>query len=175
MNEAVSGLLEMLASEDPEVRREAVLRLALVLELNAMPPASRVLNRADYALSLPEHLIDTELSGEDKLEILLMLHRIFHAAPDVTEIPWAMGKSGSREAIDLLLEIIASRGDDLSEEAWFQAISAIEKYVFRRDCDLSGNLKPKLLELVDRSRPPMSERLAEVLSCLEYDLSRAGN
>jgi hypothetical protein len=124
MNESLSRLLQDLSGEDPESRREVVLRLALVLEINAIDPASREANRADYA-------------------------------------------------VNLLLDIIAIRGDDLTEAARFQAASAIERCAFQRDFDLSGELKRRLLDLVERRSSYASERVGEVLSYLEDDLWRA--
>lgn len=172
MNEAVSRLLQLLPGEDPETRREVVLRLALVLELNAIASASREANRADYALTLPEELLDVELSRADRIEILQILHDSFLAAPESTEILWAMGKARLPEAVDLLLDIIAVRGDDLSEDARFQAVCAIERYVFQKDCDLSGGLEPRLHKLVERRTWYVSERVGEVLAYLEGDLRR---
>jgi hypothetical protein len=173
MNEAVGRLIGILPGKDPEARKEVVLHLALVLELNAMAPDSRKSNRGDYALTLPEELLEVELALEERIEISRVLHDSFLAAPECSEILWAMGKARVPEAVELLLDIIEYRGTDLTEEAYFQALSAVERYAFQRDLDLSGRLKMRLRELVARRNVPNSERVDEVLSFLRDDLRRA--
>jgi len=172
MNQHVRTLLDQAHSPRDEVRKEAILHLALILELNAMPHESRTINREDYALTLSETFLDIELSAQERSEVVRELFDAFRTGPPTPTIFWAMSKSRVRQAFGLIVDLALSLGSGLHEELGYQAASALQRYTWKSDFVLQETEREKLLTFLEALGELKSTRVQEVIALIRADIER---
>lgn len=167
MNPIVADLLQKAASENRDVQEEGILQIAMLIEKFSQPGD---LHEA-YQEIMPKDLLRVSLSVAELNELIQELAILLNSPKMTPSMLWALGKSSSHTALELLLTWL-HRQSVFTEDASWQVLVAIDNFV---TLDEDGKLNPKtrsaihqfdtveVLQLLIRSDTPKVRTLAERL------------
>lgn len=179
MHNIIESLLNQVESQDESMSQEAVLQLAMLLEISNRPVriASGAVDLAHYRDILPIELQSLRLEITDQSEIVDRLSELAGNGPASSGMYWAMGKASPQVGVTALLNNLRNHIERLDEESMYQALIALGNFFFTQDEHLLAIVKHKirnddpsnLLHMVSQSR---NVRLASQARHLLIELRR---
>src|SRR4051794_12169696 len=121
MKEQIAELLAGAESED-----EAILRIALMLEINRDVHQLSADDRRSYEEIIPPDLVWLSLDPKEEEELVQGLAAVFVAKNRNPSILWALGKATPGVGLRALLEVLEVVGNGLGNEERWQALVALE-------------------------------------------------
>ncbi len=178
MNDHLANLLDRVAGEDPELKRHAVLQIAMLLERSTRADQAELGREQErfYASIVPRHLLASSINRQEHewvVERLSMLVRAGNATPDML---WAIGKASPDVGIRPLLVLLGAYPVLLDDEAAYQALIALENFLVVDKGGLRSAIAqaihehtpvPPLERMRGSTTPRLAQQAASVLASLE--------
>ncbi len=142
MNPEVKKLLQKAVSENKDEQNEAVLQIAMLLEKGSqgIDPHYR------YEDIMPKTLLNVSLSVDEQSELIQMLESLLNSSKMTPSVLWALGKSSSLVAFEILLSWLHRQSVFTTETSW-QALIAIDNFTTQSEV---GKLKPEIMSIADK-------------------------
>jgi hypothetical protein len=123
MNDAIVDTLTRMTSPLSDVRRHALLQLAMLLEKNHRASDEQ----GFYESILPAEMLAIELSEREQQEVLAGIAERSHSPGLTASFLWAVGKSSPKAGMPVLLHFLRDHPELLDDpDASYQAVIALE-------------------------------------------------
>src|SRR5262249_15527868 len=130
-------ILEATRSPDDQERNEAILVIGMILEKNT-PLADQ---DSFYETILPSDLMSATVDENLQRKVVDSLFEDLEAGRGHATMLWAIGKALPTVALEPLLELLKAWPDSLGDDAAFEAILALQKFL---PVDEGGYLLPEI-------------------------------
>jgi hypothetical protein len=125
MNGALRQVFDEATSDNPEVREEAILQIAMLLErhspLRDMPSFYQSIQRAELA--------NIELDASGQQEVIDELYSLVQSTKINSSMIWALGKAKSPPVLEYLLDLICNHHHRLTDDAKEQVLAAVNRFL----------------------------------------------
>lgn len=141
MNAEVTNLLQKAVSENKDEQNEAVLQIAMLLEKSSqgIDPHYR------YEDVMSKNLLNVSLSVEEQSALIQTLGSLLNSSKMTASVLWALSKSSSLVAFEILLSWLRRQSVFTAETSW-QALIAIDNFTTQNEV---GKLKPAIDTIAD--------------------------
>jgi hypothetical protein len=125
MNDALRHIFDEATSDDPEVREDAILQIAMLLERH-----SPLKDRPSFYQSIQNaELATIELDASEQLEVIDMLHALILSTKTNSSMIWALGKVKSPTVLGYLVDLVCDHHQRLDDDARQQALVAMNRFL----------------------------------------------
>lgn len=144
MHSTVKHLCEQAGAGQLEVKNEAILHIAMLLEKSSRAIRAKqyaileAYNSHDYRMILPDYLQTVLLSEGEQSEVVSCLVDLINSHHRHPSMIWALGKSLPSFGLGPLLKFLQQVSPDIDDETIYQALVALEEFLVIQD----GSLYP---------------------------------
>lgn len=173
MKSVLNELLERAKCENKEVREEAILQIAMLLEKNSICPDQP----SFYETVLSDHLLSISLDESEQQEMIAELGNLILSEKMTASMLWALGKTTSRTALVPLLTWLRNHNRSLDEEAIWQALIALDNFLGLKvdgtlDCQVADmirdyNLTSALQRILETDNPRLKKLGQKLLNRIQ--------
>ena len=123
MNEVVFNLFIQAASDSTDIRAEAVLKIAMLLERH-----STLRTSSEFYESIDVDMAHIGLDDAGQQEVITRLYELILTSPDNSSMIWALGKHNSTDVLDHLIDLICNHRDQMNVDGLEQALRALNRF-----------------------------------------------
>lgn len=163
MDPVIRQLLDGLHHRDSGIKDDAIIHIALIIELNRFSPR----NEESFRELLPLHLCKVKLDEETEKHMVDELVRCFERTQNPT-IVWAIGKATPTVAAPPLLELLHQAREPFDEETVHQLLIALENCLAEYHSGMAAPVVASKLHdndssgIISRMSEGVSPRVSEV-------------